>query len=420
MKIINLSQIQYRNYANIHNYRNFGQSVEYSLLPENNNYKKIYLGLIDESNNLLSATLIIIKNISSNISEAIAPNGYLIDYSDIELVKIFTEQLIAYLKKEKVTYLITNPMFKYRVYDKKNNTIENNYKMLNNLYSLGYKDIGYNNDFSKYDIIINNNNYKEIYKNFNRNTKRNIKDSINMGITLHKGSIKDIDLFYEIIKKKTKHSVSYYYNLMNIYNTKDNKMEIFFTKINTEKFLITAKELYEKEAHRNEVIHESIKRRTRKMTEKVLNKKINSDSLLEKYKNLLNMAISLFNSNQKEIVVGTSAIIKNNREIYFLIDGYKEEYRSIHSSHILKWALIKKYSSLGYKIFNLGEIHMDYSNKNNKYNGQYIYKIGFGGNIIEYPPNMLLVINKSTYNAYIKLNNLKSKFKIKSRPNNLN
>ena len=99
------------------------------------------------------------------------------------------------------------------------------------------------------------------------------------------------------------------------------------------------------------------------------------------------------------------------KEIYFLIDGYKEEFRYIHSTHILKWALIKKYSQLGYKKFNLGEINLNYLNKQNKYHGQYMYKIGFGGNIIEYPPTLLLIINKPIYNTYIKINKLKSKFK---------
>ena len=85
--------------------------------------------------------------------------------------------------------------------------------------------------------------------------------------------------------------------------------------------------------------------------------------------------------------------------------------KSIHSSHILKWALIKKYSLLGYKIFNLGEIHKDYLNKTSKYHGQYMYKIGFGGNIIEYPQELLLVINKPIYSAYTNLLKLKPKKK---------
>ena len=42
-----------------------------------------------------------------------------------------------------------------------------------------------------------------------------------------------------------------------------------------------------------------------------------------------------------------------------------------------------------------------------------MYKIGFGGNIIEYSPNLLLVINKPMYNAYIKFNKILPKSKKK-------
>ncbi|MBQ2873185.1 MAG: peptidoglycan bridge formation glycyltransferase FemA/FemB family protein [Bacilli bacterium] len=412
MNLITLTHTQYSNYSNIHNQRNFGQTVEYSLLEENQKDSKLFLGLIDNSNNLCAAALILVTNISPNIKEAYAPNGFLIDYSNFDLVKTFTEELIKYLKKEKVTYLITNPMFKYRIYNKKNMIIENNINILDNLIRLDYQPVGYSNDFSKYDIVIEDYDNKEnIFRKFNRNTKRNIKESLNMGITLHKGSIKDIEEFYNIIKKKSRHNLSYYYNLMNTYNTKDNKMEIFFTKLDPQRFLINIKKIYESEVRRNEVIHKSIQNKQGKMTEKILNKKINSDSLLEKYRELLNKAIDFSKNHEDSVIIGTSAIIRNNKEIYFLIDGYKEEYRAIHSSHILKWALVKKYSSLGYKIFNLGEIHKDYQNKNSKYHGQYMYKIGFGGNIIEYPPNLLLVINKPMYSAYIKLNKLIQKKK---------
>ena len=40
-----------------------------------------------------------------------------------------------------------------------------------------------------------------------------------------------------------------------------------------------------------------------------------------------------------------------------------------------------------------------------------MYKIGFGGNIIEYPPNLQLIINKPMYNTYINLKKIKPKKK---------
>ena len=97
-----------------------------------------------------------------------------------------------------------------------------------------------------------------------------------MGITLQKGTINDLDAFYSIIKKKTNKSISYYYNLMNTYNTKDNKMDIFFSKLDPKKFLATTKKIYEKTKKKNEKIYKYIAKNNGKMDEKTLNKKINS------------------------------------------------------------------------------------------------------------------------------------------------
>jgi len=365
----------------------------------------LFLGLIDDDNNIHAATLILIHNISPTIKEAIAPNGFLIDYADFELVSIFTIQLKKYLLREGVIYLITNPMFKYRVYNKKNAIILNNEAILNNLFRLDYKSLGYTSPFSKYDVIIENDNgINDIYHNFNRNTRRNINEGLDLGVSLHKANNNFIDEAYRIFKKKTTNNIEYYRNLLSIYNTNDNKMEIFYATLDPHKYLVNIKKLYEEEQQRNDKIHDSFNRNIGHITEKLLNRKINSDKTLEKYSQELNKAILLNQNGSDEIIIGTSIVIRNNHEIYFLIDGYNEKYRSVHSTHILKWAIIKKYYQRGYRIFNLGEIHKNYLDKDDKYYGQFRYKIGFGGNVIEYTPELLLVINKPLYGMYKKIN----------------
>lgn len=408
MKIINLTETQYKNYSRLQKNQNFGQTVEFSLIHENIHKRKLFLGLVDENNNIHAATLILIKDISPLIKEAIAPNGYLIEYQNKELLKTFTEELKKYLLKEKITYLITNPMFKLKVFNKSNTLTENNQFIYDYLIELGYRNLGYYSEFEKYDVILKNyHSSEDIYKNFNRNTKRNIKEAINLGITLKKENPNNLPTLYNIFKKKTTKSLSYYQNLFNVYQSNDNKMEIFSATLSPHKFLINSKKLYEQELKKNEIIHTNFTKTNYHITEKKLNKRITSDNILEKYHERLEYAIKLDQKYQEPITLGTCIVIRNNREIYFLMDGYNENYRIIHSTHILKWAIIKKYYSIGYRIFNLGEIHQQYYNKNNKYYGQYLYKIGFGGNIIEYSPNLLLIINKPVYNTYNKLKLIK-------------
>lgn len=405
MRIINLTINQYKNYANLHTSRNFGQTYEYTRLKENQNKEKFFLGLIDDSEIIHAAVCIIINNISPLVKEAIAKDGFLIDYSNFSLVETFTKELIKFLKHAKVTYMDIDPMFALRIYDKKERIIENNDNSLDNLIRLNYQNLGYKNEFEKYDVLIENyNSTSDIYKKFNRNTKRNIKESLEMGITLHKGSSKDIETFYEMVKKKKNLSINYYKDLMEAYNTKNNKMEIFFTKLNINKFLINSKKLYDKAKDKSEKINRKIQKNSNNIKNSLYNKKLEADKTVNKYHNFLEMANKINLTNEKEVTIATTALVKNNKEIYFLIDGYNDKYRYIHSSHTLKWAIIEKYYKQGYNRFNLGEIHNQYFSKINKYRGQYLYKMGFGGKIIEYPPHLRLIINKPKYSAHQKIN----------------
>ena len=405
MKIINLTSTQYKNYAAIHSYKNFGQTLEYARLSSNSKLDKYFLGLIDDNEIIHAATCILVKNISPIYKEAIAKDGFLIDYNDYSLVETFINELKIYLKKLRITCLLTDPVFKYKVYNKKYKLIENNENMLDAFIKLDFKNNGFHNDFAKYDVVIENYTcLSDIYNSFNRNTKRNIKDAKDLGVTLHKGSIKDIDSFYEMVKKKKNLNIDYYKDMMNAYNTNENKMEIFFTKLDLNKFLINSKKKYEKALKENSKIQEKLFKKGNDTDNKLYNKKKNSDALVNKWHETLELATKMNLEGISEITIGTTAIIRNNNEVYFLIDGYNDKYRNIHSSHILKWAIIKKYYEKGYNKFNLGEVHNMYFSKDNKYHNQYMYKIGFGGNVIEYPPEMKLIINKLAYTTHEKLN----------------
>ncbi len=404
MKIINLTQAQFRNYANIHSYRNFGQTIEYTKLEENEKYEKLFLGLIDDNEVIHAAVSILINNISPFAKEAIAKDGFLIDYNDFYLLEEFTKLLRQELKKHKVAYLITDPVFTYKKYNKNRTLIEDHENILDNFIRNDYIVKGHKSEFEKYDIILEN--YKsinEIYNRFNRNTKRNIKDSLNLGISLHKGGREDLQKFYEMVKKKKNNSLVYYQHMMDAYNTGDNKMMLFFAKLNIHNFLVASKKRFEEVKELSAKINQTITRKNINKTDKLYNKKVETDKLLNKCHDMLELATKLNLDGTKDIIIGTTAVIKNNEEIYFLIDGYDDKYRKIHSNHVLKWAIIKKFYEQGYNKFNLGEVNENSFLKENKYHGQLMYKLGFGGNIVEYPPQLLLVVDKIKYNTYIKI-----------------
>lgn len=98
MKIIELTETQFKNYSALHSSRNYFQTVEFAKTKPN--YESLFLGFINEENStLMAATLILIKPFGK-FKIGYIPGGFLIDYENEELFRNFTTILKEELKKE--------------------------------------------------------------------------------------------------------------------------------------------------------------------------------------------------------------------------------------------------------------------------------------------------------------------------------
>ena len=88
------------------------------------------------------------------------------------------------------------------------------------------------------------------------------------------------------------------------------------------------------------------------------------------------------------IIISAVAVITNEKEVTFVKECYTNEFKYIRSVPLIKWEIIKKHITNGYKIFDLGNIVIA---KNQ------ITKTGYNGNIIEYTNTFDLVINELLY-----------------------
>lgn len=415
MMIVELNEEQFRSYARFHSNRNYFQTVEFANMYELYGYKKLYVGLVDDNNNLVAASLMLLNKIK-NYNYAYAPRGFLIDYEDTQLLKIFTTMLKNYLKKIKIVFVKIDPRIVYKKYDKQLNIIYDKKNIIKDLADLDYIHLGFNTYFesvnSRYEVISSDfSGIKDAYNKLSRNVKRSIIENSKMGVTIHQGDASNVDLFYNIIKKKTKNNLTYYKNYFKYFNTEDNKIELYFAKINTETYVNNYRFLVNKEINNNNLINSKMQDVNSKKTKNLFDKKILSDHLLQEYNNKLVEAIKLYKDYPNGLIVGTCAVIVNNKEVYFLIDGYVPELKDIHTSYSLKWEIIKKYINLGYKVFNLGEITGNFSNEDNKYYGLYFSKMGFDGNVYEYPGEFDLVVNKFMYKLYYNVMHYENKRK---------
>ncbi len=389
MKIIELTETQFKNYSKLHSSRNYLQTIEYANVRSE--YQRLLLGFIDESNNtLMAATLILEKRIGKKYRFGFVPGGFLVDYSNDSLLKDFVLTLKDYLKEKNFIYLTVQNLATYKMYDREGKVIYYDTNVLKLLDELSFVKIS--KEKKQKVVLETEKTPNETYKMFDANTRRNIKLSLQRAITIYKDENNNPEVLLNLVDKAKNSMVE---SIIKNFNTESNKAEIYFAKIDPEKYINNYRFLLKEEEEKNDNINAILQDINTKKSVKLINKKMASDKLITKYNNEIIRATNLYAKYPEGKIIGAILIIKNNREIYFMNEGRLKEFPKINSSHLIKWEIIKKYLTEGYKIFNFGYIKNIHSK-----NGNYSFKMGFGGKVYESIGTYDMIINKYFYRIF--------------------
>ena len=385
MKIIELTDIQFKNYAKIHSARNFRQTTEYANSMKN--YGKLYLGFINENDNTLMGATLLLEREILNFKVGYVPGCFLIDYDNDNLFKDFINTLKDYLKTRKYVFLTTDNITTYKMFDKNGEVIYFDTNIIKIMDELSFRK---NEKTSMKKVVLETEKTpNETYKMFNSNTKRNINLALQRAITIYRDENNSIDTILNIDSTADEKKIK---NILNSFTSEDNKAEIYFAKIDPEKYINNYRFLLKKEDEINDKLNSIMQDPFVNKTASLINRKMESDKAITKYNNEIIKATNIYTKFTNGTNIGAILIVKNNREIYFMDEVYNKDLAKFYSSHLIKWEIIKKYLDEGYKIFNFGPIkNMD------KSNGNYLFKMGFGGKVYETIGSYDLVINKWLY-----------------------
>lgn len=385
MKIIELTEMQFKNYSKIHSSRNYFQTIEYSKIKSN--YNRLLLGFMNETEGTIMGATLILERKIGNFKIGLVPGGFLIDYDNNSLFKDFVNALKDYLKEKKYVYLSVENKWAYKMYDKNGEVIYFDTDLIKMLDELSFVKTSKEN--TKKVVLETEKTPNDTYKMFNSNTKRNIALALRRAITIYKDENNNIDTLLSLTNNSNS---EYIKKIMESFNTDNNKAEIYFAKIDPETYVNNYRFLLKAEDEKNDRLNALMQDINVKKSISLINKKMKSDRLITKYNNEIIKATNVYTKYPDGAIIGAILIIKNNREIYFLDEGYNKDLAGIYSSHLIKWEIIKNYLSQGYKIFNFGDIK-----NNDKKNGNYIFKMGFGGKVYEHVGTYDLLINKWLY-----------------------
>lgn len=378
-----------------HNNVSLFQSINYANTMEKQGFISLYYGLMDGST-IYGAGLILVKR-QNGFKVGFIPRGFIIDYNNLDLLKVFTSLLKKELSKKRIVLIKMHPPIIRNIYNKqtiKNNNYDN---IFNNLKQAGFKHLGYNNYFEslkpRFEAIIPlDKDINKLFNNISKNFKTKIRSADMNGIKIYKGDKTNLEYLNNLTKNK---DLKY---LEDLYDCFNNNIEFYYAKLDTNSYVRSIQYKYQRQINICSKANEQVFKHVLKNNNKIINRKLREENRLNEIKEELVYATKLIKDYPNGIIVSACLLIKNKQEVYLIKDGYDKNYKKFNAKHLLIWKLMEKYSKESFKTFNLGGITNNIPN--NKYQGLNNFKLNFGANIYEYSGDFKLIINKPLYLLY--------------------
>jgi len=407
MRIVELKFDEFNEYAGSHKLGNFYQSSEYAKIMADSGFGYDYVAMVDDTKEIVAASLILYKKIGLFFKYAYAPRGFLIDYQDENLTKTFIKLLTSYYKKRGYVLLKINPEVIIGTLNNETlqiNHNENNY-LVDTLKSFGFKR---RKEVEPFDLLlprlsafINLGDFK--LNDVDKRIRTKIKNGVQKGLVLEIGTVDNIQNFYGFVKNKYNQPLSYYQNFYNAFKKNDNA-ELLLVKVDYEVYLENAKNKYQEELNKNAEYNEKIQNDP---SDKNMNEKMNSDkNIIEFKKDLVEATEGL--KKKKYAYIAAAIIIKYKNRVSILASGYDPKYKDLNANHFLHNEIIERYKS-DYDYLDIGGVGGDF-NETSRYYGLDKFKLGFNPEIVEYIGEFDLILNQLAFQSLKGNNTLEAEF----------
>ncbi len=409
MKFIeNIPKEKYEKFVKNHKKSHFLQSYAWGeFSKKEKNLIPHYVGLEDDKQNLIATALLLEKKLPLNLCYFYAPRGFILDYSNEEILKEFTTKLKDYSKKKKAIFFKIDPDIIYNSEDTLGNKlIEKNNQELELLKKLGYKHLGFTKNFEtmqpRYTFRINMDRpWEEIENNFSKTTKQRIKKAEDFFVEVKIGTKEDINTFYDLMiltenrKDFVTHNNQYYQSLYEIWN-QDNSCNLFLGSIDLDKII-------NRQTNIQDELKEELKQLPKENLSKSQNiKKQELEKRMNKISNDLSRYISLKTEYDNNITLSAHFIIEYGDKAWVLYAGNHNILTDTYTNYETYKTHIKYYYDKGTKIYDqfgtIGDLRED-----NPLIGLHEFKKKFGGDYIEFTGEFDYVIKPFMYFVFTKL-----------------
>ena len=413
MKLIELSEKEFKTFAQKHEQANFHQTINWGNLKKGNGWTPSYIGLKKGKNIVAGALLLKKAMIGKNMFYS--PRGFLIDYKDKDLLKTFTNELKTYLKSQNAIFCKIDPYVIHKERDIDGNIIKNgidNSLTIKNLINLGYKHFGYTLKMGEtlqprwmFALTFNGKKTDEIMAEMDPKTRQLLRKNERCAIKCREIDYKEIETFKDIMQHTgdrrdfIDRPLSYYQNMWNAMHD-DGIFKILFVELHVKEYInILDTEIKTIEKEKKERIYKKEKNILKMNEKKFESRNKQDEETINREKKKKKEMEELQKQYGDVITLGGISFLIYGNEVLSLNGGTYAEFMHFNSAYNLHWEMVKYAIDNNYKKYNFYGIDGIFD-KNDPMYGLYLFKRGFGGQVEELIGEFDLIINKPYYYFY--------------------
>ncbi len=400
--IENVNELEYDEFL-LNNESHFMQTREFGEIRKAKGFIPHLVGLKD-NNKLVCTALLLEKRSYHNSKYYYVPRGYTIDYNNHELLKIFTNELIKYAKKNKAIFIKIDPAIKRYTIDLDGKKVdgEDNTNLMNYLDKLGYKHLGFNLAFEnaepRFTFRINiDKPMEEVYGCFHATTRKVLNKGNQYNLKIYKGDKSDLPGFFETMEETNKREgivqakYDYYEKFYEVFH-KHNMSDLYIAKVNLKEL----KDLF------NKLIEET----KNKETKNPVQEKEKEDRLAK-----LNKQLEEINEvKEKELTLASIMTVKYKDKVWTIHGGNHSKLMSLNANYLIYYEIIKDAHEEGYKTVDLfGTCGIPNPDPSYPIYGIHNFKKRLGGEYCEFIGEYDLPVNKPMYALYKMYKNMKNR-----------
>ncbi len=397
-------------YAKNHILKNFFQTKEYGDLMKHSDFSVMYVGAYHKGL-IVGASLILYKSIGPNMKYGYAPRGFLVDFYDEALLKMFTKKIKEYFLMKGFAFIKINPEVTYSVvnFDDKSKLVNSKSKdLVLRLKELGYDKLRDNLYFEsllpKYTPVINLPNYD--FSVLDEKLINNMKDAEISGVSMSIGNEEDIEKFYSFVNDKESKTSTYYKFFYKEFKKSD-MVDLLMVNLNYETYVKYLQKQYIVEQGTNDALNRQFEMTPNDAA--LYAKKTRSDDIMNRISADMALANQRMQENNPKEVLGAAFVVKYEGRVTIIISGYNKDFQGIDVKSYIFYKIIEEYKKAGYLYLDLYGITADFTDSN-PYKALNDFKLKFKPTVYEYIGEFDLIVNKPFHQLLWSTNQIQKEF----------